>query len=593
MTQPEPLPSLFVLLRRLWLCLSQSRKRQFGLLLVLTVAASLSEVISIGALLPFLSVLASPDRVFSHPLARPIIDLLGYTEPQQLLLPLAVGFALAALVSGLMRLTLLWAQTRFGHGVGADFSIDIYRRTLYQPYRVHLGRNSSEVIAGISTKVNMVVYHVILPTILILSSFSIAVFILIALVAIDPTVALTTFAGFSTIYVSIILFTRKLLTRNGEIINRERGLVIKALQEGLGGIRNVLIDDSQAAYCEIYRKADLPLRRAMADVQVTSATPRYGIEALGLVLVSVMSYFLAAREGGIMSSIPLLGALALGAQRLLPTLQQSYASWSLMRGEQRSLADVLDLLAQPLPLQAELPPPLPQPFHRAVTLDKLTFRYAPDTDPILNGLDLVIPQGARVGFVGATGSGKSTLLDIIVGLLEPTGGCVLIDDVPLSADTARAWQAHIAHVPQAIFLADTTIAENIAFGVPPGEIDHGRIRRAAAQAQIADDIESWSKGYLTNVGERGVRLSGGQRQRIGIARALYRNCDVIVLDEATSALDAETEAAVMQAIDGLSRDITVLVVAHRLTTLKNCTEIVDLADGTIRRRGTYRALFEE
>ena len=226
-------------------------------------------------------------------------------------------------------------------------------------------------------------------------------------------------------------------------------------------------------------------------------------------------------------------------------------------------------------------------------LESLCFRYAPTLPLVLDGLNLRISKGSRVGFVGKTGSGKSTLLDVVMGLLSPTHGALLIDGQAITLANHRTWQAHIAHVPQSIFLADATIAENIAFGVPLEQIDLQRVQAAAEQAQLAQTIESWGEQYMTWVGERGVRLSGGQRQRIAIARALYKKCDVIVLDEATSALDSDTENAVMNAIEMLSDDITVLIVAHRLTTLQQCSMIVELVDGNISRQGSYLELFED
>jgi ATP-binding cassette subfamily B protein len=221
-------------------------------------------------------------------------------------------------------------------------------------------------------------------------------------------------------------------------------------------------------------------------------------------------------------------------------------------------------------------------------MKEVAFRYAPEAPWVLQGVDLNIPKGSRIGFIGTTGSGKSTLLDLIMGLLHPTSGSLRIDGANITTQNYRAWQSLIAHVPQAIFLADATIAENIAFGIPPDQIDHARIRNAAQKAQIAQDIDSWSQQYNTVVGERGVRLSGGQRQRIGIARALYKQAEVIVFDEATSALDNETELAVIEAIENLGPEITVLIVAHRLTTLRSCKPIVELSDGHITRSGTYQ-----
>lgn len=560
---------------------------QFGILLLLMICASLAEVVSIGAVLPFLGVLTAPERVFDHQLAQPLIQALNLTEPKQLLLPLTIVFAFAALFSGVMRLMLLWAQTRLSHAIGADFSISIYHRTLYQPYAVHVARNSSEVISGISGKANSLVHYVILPVLTILSSTMMLLTILVALVAIEPVVAFSAFAGFGAIYVVVIFASKNRLARDGQRISREQNQVIKALQEGLGGIRDVLIDGTQSVYCKIYRDADLPLRRAQANIQIIGVSPRFGIEALGMVLIAVLAYTLAGRPAGIASVIPVLGALALGAQRLLPVLQQAYSSWAAMRGGQASLSDALDLLDQPLPEYAEAPLSAPIPFQHGIALNRLAFSYTPDGPCVLKGLELNIPKGGRIGFIGSTGSGKSTLLDIIMGLLHPTEGSLVIDGVVITPQNHRAWQAHIAHVPQTIFLADTTIAENIAFGVSPDQIDLDRVRQAAQQAQIAQTIESWDNQYNTQVGERGVRLSGGQRQRIGIARALYKQADVIVFDEATSALDNDTERAVMQAIEGLSNEITILIVAHRLTTLKNCTQIVELGDGVVKRVGTY------
>jgi ATP-binding cassette subfamily B protein len=560
---------------------------QFGILFLLMIFASLAEVVSIGAVLPFLGILTDPEWVFDYQLAQPIIQVLGLTESKQLLLPLTIAFAFAALFSGVMRLMLLWAQTRISHAIGADFSISIYRRTLYQPYAVHVARNSSEVIAGITGKANGLVHYVVLPALTILSSVLMLVTILVTLVAIEPMVAFAAFAGFGTIYALVIFAVKNSLTREGRRMNREQNQVIKALQEGLGGIRDVLIDGAQPVYCKIYRDADLPLRRAQANIQIIGISPRFGIEALGMVLIALLAYSLASRPAGIASGIPILGALALGAQRLLPILQQAYGSWVAMSGGRASLSDALNLLEQPLPKYANAALSAPIHFQRDIALNRIEFSYPPNGPRVLQELDLNISKGSRIGFIGSTGSGKTTLLDIIMGLLQPTQGSLAIDGVIITEKNHRDWQTHIAHVPQTIFLADTTIAENIAFGVSSDRIDLDRVRQAAQKAQIAETIESWNNQYDTLVGERGVRLSGGQRQRIGIARALYKHADVIVLDEATSALDTDTEQAVMHAIESLGSELTVLIVAHRLTTLRNCNQIVELSDGRINRVGSY------
>ncbi len=580
--------NITTLLTRLWHHISPRRRGQFGLLLILMIFASLAEIVSIGAVLPFLGVLTAPSRVFEHPIVQPLVHALGYTEATQLLLPLTIAFSLAALMAGAMRLLLLWASMRLSFATGADLSISIYRRTLYQPYAVHVARNSSEVINGISSKANGVISSIIQPALTLLSGSMLLIAILIALLSVDPVIALAAFGGFGLIYLLIIKLTRDKLISDGELIARESTQVIKSLQEGLGGIRDVLIDGSQATYCQIYRNADYPLRRAQGNSAFISQSPRYGMEALGMLLIAALAYSLAHQSDGIAKAIPVLGALALGAQRLLPVLQQAYGAWTYIQSGQVSLQDTLELLDQPLPDHAGEPAAKALPFRDRIDLNKLSFRYSPQTPWVLNKLDLTIAKGSRVGFIGTTGAGKSTLLDIVMGLLQPTEGSLEIDGQPITTGNHRAWQVHIAHVPQAIFLADSTIEENIAFGQTKDQIDHDRVRQAARQAQIADSIETWPHQYQTFVGERGIRLSGGQRQRIGIARALYKQADVIIFDEATSALDNETEEAVMQAIEGLSPDLTILIIAHRLSTLKNCTQIVELGDGGTKRIGTYQ-----
>ena len=577
---------MFTLLTRLWLHISKRRRTQFALLLILMILASFAEIISIGAILPFLAVLTDPDRIFNYPSVQPFIHAAGLTSPTQLLLPLTILFGIAALISGAIRLLLLWASTRLSFATGADLSIIVYRRTLYQPYSVHVARNSSEIINGISGKTAAVISTVV-AILNLISSVTILLAILFTLLSVDPLIALSAFGGFSLIYTVIIKITKSRVLLNSQLIARESTQVIKSLQEGLGGIRDVLIDGTQATYCNIYRNADLPLRNAQGNNSFIGMSPRYALEALGMLLISALAFTLANKPNGIAKAIPVLGALALGAQRLLPVLQQAYSSWSTIQGGQASLQDALELLDQPMPDYADQPPAKPIPFQHQIDLKDLSFLYTPHTPLVINNLNLTIPKGSRFGFIGVTGSGKSTLLDIVMGLLQPTEGSLQIDEESITTSNNRAWQAHIAHVPQAIYLADSTIEENIAFGIPKGKIDFNRVKIAAEQAQIGDIIETWPKKYKTYVGERGIRLSGGQRQRIGIARALYKQADVIIFDEATSALDNETEEAVMQSIETLGGERTILIIAHRLTTLKNCTKIVELADGRIKRIGTY------
>jgi ABC-type multidrug transport system fused ATPase/permease subunit len=567
---------------RLWRHLTHRRRRQFYLVLVLMVLSSFSEMFTIGAVVPFLSALASPGRLYAEPAAQPLIRALGIASPERLLLPLTLIFASGALVAGAMRLAVLWATTRASFAAGADISIDIYRRTLHQPYAIHVARNSSEVIGGIVSKAASVILGTLMPLVTMFGSALVVTTIVATLIAIEPATALAALGGFGTFYGIITLLVRRRLARSGEEVARQQTEVVKCLQEGLGGIRDVLIDGSQNSYTEIYRRADTLSRRAQASITFVSNSPRFGIEALGMVLIAGLALNLSRNSGGLATSIPVLGALALGAQALLPALQAGYLSWSTLRANEATLRDTLRLLDQPLPEHAGKPNPAPIPFGRSIDLSNVGFRYAPDGPWVLRNVDLHIPKGARIGFKGTTGGGKSTLLDVVMALLEPTEGRLLVDGLPVTEGNRRAWQVRIAHVPQSIYLADSSIAENIAFGVPADRIDPERVASSARQAQIADLIGTLPEGYATRVGERGVRLSGGQRQRIGIARALYKQASVIIFDEATSALDGETEEAVMNAIEGLGRDLTLLIVAHRLSTLHGCDWVVDVSGSGVR-----------
>jgi len=557
-----------------------------GLLCLLMLVASVAELISLGAVIPFLAAMTAPVKVFEHPAVAPLVHLVDIVSPDQLLLPLAVLFAVAALISAGLRMLLLWAGTRLAFAIGADVSIGIYQRTLHQPYAVHVSRNSSEVISGITAKSHAVIYGGLMPSLQLASASVTLIAIVGGLVAVDPKVALATLFGFGAVYGGLIFAARKRLTNNGKRIAQESTRVLKCLQEGLGGIRDVLLDGSQSTYCKSYRAADLPLRRAQGNNQFISASPRYAMEAIGLSMIAALSYYLVLQPEGLEKALPLLGVLALGAQRLLPTLQQAYAAWAGIKGNQASVQDAIALLGQPMPqLQTEDAGHLV--FRSEIRLNTVTFSYQPALLPVLTGLDLTIQKGERVGIIGATGSGKSTLMDLLMGLLEPSAGTLEVDGTKIDSSTRRAWQSHIAHVPQAIYLADSSVEENIAFGIPPEAIDRDRVREAARQAQIAELIESMPNGYRSMVGERGVRLSGGQRQRIGIARALYKRADVIVFDEATSALDNDTEKSVMEAIDALNPDLTVIIIAHRLSTLRKCDRIVELGGGRVLRTGSY------
>jgi len=559
-----------------------SRRRQLQVIVVLglTIASTLSEMLSLGAVVPFLAVLAKPDAVWSTGKAQWIAGLMGWQHPADLLLPLCVAFAASALLSGFVRIYALRKMIVLANDVGSDLSIEVYKRTLYQPYAVHLQRNSSETISAISNHVEEVV-RMLNGLLQLVSAGLVSTGLMALLIWLNPGVILAMAALVGGGYGLLMGLSQRQLQRLGPEILRDQAQLIRSLQEGLGAIRDVILDGNQPVYEVIYREADQRMRRHRGTGQFMALAPRYGMEAVGLVAIALAALSLMAGGSGFLGAIPLLGAIGLGAQRLLPSLQLIYSSWSSFRINLPALVSVLDYMDQPVDDADLTPVQAPISFKSEIQFQKISFRYGPDLPWVLHDLSLTIRRGERIGIVGETGSGKSTLVDLLMGLLEPTIGELTVDGEPVRNERLRPWRRSIAHVPQSIFLADASIAENIALGVHKKEIDEGRLKQASEQAMMTGFISSLAKAYDTGVGERGVKLSGGQRQRIGIARALYKQAPILVFDEATSALDKSTEKEVMDAIDALSKELTIVIIAHRLSTLERCDRIVRVQQGRL------------
>jgi ABC-type multidrug transport system fused ATPase/permease subunit len=572
----------FSLLIQLSGYIGKKRWCQFLYLFLLMLLSSFAEIISIGSILPFLGALTVPERLFEIPFLSIFFHKFGLVKHDQLLVPLTVTFVLAIVIASSVRLALLRFSLQLSFIIGADLSSEIYRKTLHQPYDVHVRRNSSEVIGVMTAKLDTVIYNVIIPMITLASSIVMLVIVTITLGVIRPDLVLTVLLTGGGIYLLVYKITSQRLQRNSNTIADSTSLRIKSLQEGLSGIRDILIEGNQQTYCDAYRAADLQLRSAQASNSLVSQSPRHIVEAIGIVMIALVASFMFAGSDNSDLVIPIIGVIALGVQRMLPVLQQLYVNWTNIRGSQQSLKDVLALLDQEVPFYLTNSPQR-LVFVKEIVLDNVSFRYRPDEPWVFKDLNLVIYRGSRVGILGQTGGGKSTLLDLIMGLLEPTQGHLQIDEQTIIGEAVRKWQKLIAHVPQSIYLSDASIANNIALGVPPEEIDFNRIKSAARDAQLLETIEGWDQGFNTLVGENGVRLSGGQRQRIGIARAFYKCADIIVFDEATSALDNETELSVIESIEKLSKKITVLMIAHRLSTLKSCDMLLQVEGGKVER----------
>jgi len=574
---------------RIWNHISNKQKRHLAFLALLMLISASAEIFSLGLVVPFLAVITQPEKVaLQGPFATFFRDA-GISQGPSARISITMFFVFGVVTSGFIRVTLLWAQTRLGNAIGSDLGAAAYEKTLYQPYLKHTQGNSSNIIATLQTKVNTMVYFVVIPVLNLVTSICIALAILMAAAWIEPVATISIGLFFVGIYLVIGGFSRKRIHRNSNVVKQNQSVVVQKIMEGLGAIRDVLLDGSQVQYVRDYRFADTRLRRSYGNLAILAGLPKHILESVGIVLLAGTACFLIGKNPNSSIALGVVGVIGLTAQRVLPLIQQVYSSWVSMNGGVGCLRDVLELLDQPMPDGKSHAAKNKFDFKNEISFQNISFRYSDNMPWVLDKLSFTVPKGSRVGFIGKTGSGKSTCLDLLMGLLEPTAGQILVDGYPLSQKTIRAWQGNIAHVPQAIYLADISLAENIAFGTPRDKIDIERVRSAARKAHIADFIESLPQGYQGLVGERGIRLSGGQRQRIGIARALYKTARIIIFDEATSALDNETEQVVMQTIESLSADLTIFIIAHRLTTLKNCTKIInlDLNNAEISHNGPF------
>ena len=564
----------------LWHHFDERRKWQLLFVLFLMIISSFSEMVTIGSVFPFFGELLNPQKFYSYVETNSFFHILNAKE--NFLLVISLIFCLFVFISAGIRIFLLWFSSKTSFQIGADLGIKIYRRTLYQPYLIHIGRNSSDLIDAISVKTNTVIYNILNPLMTLVSSIILITFIFFILIYINLKVALILVLVFGSLYFFLILATKKTLYLSGHQVAEESSKTIKLLQEGLGGIREVIINGTQEIYCDFYKNSDTKLRKAQANSYFLGHSPRYIIECLGILLIVATTFLASKNEGGVIGAMPFLAVLALSAQRMLPLFNQSYGAWSSLRSGYASLIEVLKFLNQKPVLFKKRQNSKSLDLKKTITVKDISFAYE-NKIPVLKKCNFVIKKGDKVGFIGKSGSGKTTMADILMGLLTPQKGQIFIDSKIIDQKNISQWQAQIAHVSQSIFIADATIEENIALGISPNCIDKKLLEKAAKAAKIDEFIGSLPNQYKTMIGENGARLSGGQRQRIGIARALYKNATVIFFDEATSALDTETEEEVMRSIENLDENITIFIIAHRISTLKKCTSFFVLNNGTLKK----------
>ncbi|MDI4635984.1 MULTISPECIES: ABC transporter ATP-binding protein [Halomonadaceae] len=583
-------------IKELYSLLNKEQRSKLLVMQVLVVFMSFSELAGVVSVGPFMALVGDMSRLEGDSLWAEIYRASGASSPTDFIFWFGVGVLLLLSLTTLISIFATWQLEMFGHRVGAELSSRLFKHYMYQPWLFHANGSSSQLSKQIAQECQRVTVSVIIPLMNMNANAVMASLMATVLFVYDPLVATVGLLIFTTAYLLLYRTVRRRLINNGTTVSDTQALRFKLMAEGFGGIKDALLLGRQRVFTERFEKVSQRFANAQGTTLAMSQVPRFAMElvAFGAVIFLVL-YLLAAHQGNLGTILPVLSVYALAGFKLLPAFQQIYSSVSRVRGNLAAFESMRDDLHASVVSSVVQERADPEKAGRWVPRQSIEFRDVHFTYPgkqasAVAGLSLKITANQVIGLVGASGSGKSTAIDLLLGLIDPVSGQVLIDGEPLTAINKRAWQNSLGLVPQSIFLSDTSIRENIAFGLPPSDIDDARVERAASLANLDELISQLPEGLETDVGERGVQLSGGQRQRIGIARALYHDADVLVLDEATSALDGITEQLVMDAIHEFSGTKTIVLIAHRLATVKQCDCIYLMKDGRVIDQGRFEDL---
>ncbi len=557
----------------------------------------------VASVLPFLSVAARPEKFAASKLGQFLVATFGITDPNQLVYVTGILAIIAILLASASAIASQIIVSKYVGALGHWLRMQLLSKYYSQPYAYFVSRNSAVLTKKANADVSVFTAFLLAPLFDFAAKLFTTVIILAGLLVLEPVATLVAVAFFGCFYMLFMVLTRRRVRTINEVGKETSRSLSRLIQQFIAGMRDIKLRNAGAFF--INKIESISWRQVTAGVTSAwiSGLPRNLIEPLAF--AGTIIWAMAALSAGRLESVlPTLGVMAMAGYRLLPILQTLYTNLHIVatnRFAMDELAEELDFGSPSYPIQvpkkalADASPasadkgPL---FSEAVELRNITFNYAGAERPTLQGISLRIERGQSIGFVGQTGSGKSTLINILLGLYEPTGGEILTDGKPLGKPVPPRWQTRIGYVPQEIFLMDDTLFRNIAIGVPDDKVDRARMDKAIASAQLQEVIEKMPQGLETQVGERGVMLSGGQRQRVGLARALYFDPEMLILDEGTSALDNETEAKFMRAVESLQGEITVISIAHRLTTVRGCNAIYVLINGKVGEAGTYDELME-
>ena len=570
--------SKIFLISLIWKHLSLKRRNQLFLLFLLIILSGVAEIYSVASVIPFLNNLSNSESNYTISIIDPLFRLFS---PFKSLDPIIFStgiFLFCISIAATLRLINVYLANFISASIGSEFSSKAYRLTLNQPYIRQIERNSSEIISSIVTQTDVTV-GVIKTIIFFITSIIISIGLIYSLFIINWVLSVSISLILASLYLILGFYFKIRLKRFSKFRAKLVKQQTRSLQEGLGSIKDIILDNSQDFYSKLFKKSDNPIRFLSAKSGFIAESPRYIFEVVSLFIIIFIACVYKLFIDSNINLIPLLGSMALGLQRLLPAFQQAYGSWVIITVNTNSALDLLYLLNQKPYFEKKNTNKIC--FKNKINLRNISFSYKNNTKKILDKFNLEIFKGDRIGIIGPSGGGESTLGDILMGLLEPTEGVLEIDGIELHKNdkfSKNDWYKNISHVPQDIFLIDGSIAENIAFGVPYKRIDKKKLMKVIHASRLSNFIKNIDDAFLKIVGERGSKLSGGQRQRIGIARALYKGGNILILDEATSALDQETELSIMKTIDNLNSSITIIIITHRLSTLKKCNRIIDLGN---------------
>lgn len=582
-----------------WTLLQPQERRNAFMVLGVMIVGAFASAVMVASVFPFLSVLGDPGLIQKNDVLASTFNIGGFTSEYEFIVALGLGAVAVIVAANLVLIFQTWVVARYTQMRVHSISRRLLARYLAQPYDFFLGRHSGDMSTNILSEAQLVVKQFIRPLANLISASLTVLAVAATLVIVDPLVASVTIGMLVAIYGSISAITRRYVHRMGQRRARANEGRFRSAGEALGGIKVVKILGREATYLDRFSVSSVNMARAQIGVSVLAEAPRFAIQIVAFGGIILLCLALIDREGlrereALAGILPLIGLLAFAGQRLMPELQKVYQSLTVMTSGVAALDRVHGDFFDGANTRLERRVPQPLGLNQTLELKGVRYAYPGAERPGLRDVSLNIRAGERIGVVGASGAGKTTLADVVLGLLSPQAGEIRADGTAITADTLRAWQQTVGYVPQDIFLTDASLSENIALGLRPEEIDASKVERTARISQLHNFVMSeLPDGYATQIGERGVRLSGGQRQRIGIARALYHGANLIVFDEATSALDTMTERDVMAAIEALPGDITVLMIAHRLSTVRGCDRIVVLEQGHVAAIGTWNDLVEK